>query len=39
MGLVEADIKNNEQTKWILVKSKSKQKLILKTDCIASFRT
>ena len=39
MGLVEADIKNNDQTKWILVKSKSKQKLILKTDCIASFRT
>ena len=39
MGLGEADIKNNEQTKWILAKSKSKQKLILKTACIASFRT
>ena len=30
MGLGEADIKNNEQTKWILAKSKSKQKQIIK---------
>ena len=39
MGLGEADIKKNEETKWILARSKSKQKLILKTACIASFRT
>ena len=39
MGSGEADIKNNKQKKWILAKSKSKQKLILKTACIASFRT
>ena len=39
MGLGEADIKKNKETKWILAKSKSKQKLILKTACIASFRT
>jgi hypothetical protein len=39
MGLGEAEIKKNKQTKWILPKSKSKQKSILKAVCIASFRT
>ena len=39
MGLGKPEIKKNKKTKWILPKSKSKQKSILKAACIASFRT
>jgi hypothetical protein len=39
MGLGEGVVKNSKQKQWIVPKSNSKQKTILKAACIASFRT
>jgi hypothetical protein len=39
MGFGKAEIKKSKQEKWIVPKSKSKQKSVLRAACEASFRT